>query len=232
MSKTPNGWTIVDGSLPLLTHTYSFGPGIATALAVGVDGGVAVISPPLNATDGVYDDLKAYGDVKALIGSNAFHYMGLVAWKARFAGAQVYAPAQSIRRIEKQSKLTGIRPIADAGVLAKHLELVDMPHYKTGELLARVTSGGRPIWYVTDVLMNLPELPPQLVFKMMFKLTNTAPGLKFNNVASMFMVEDKRALKGWLLEQAAKAPPSRVLVAHGDHFDVSPDGRELKAVLQ
>src|ERR1700720_4231170 len=97
-ASTPHGWKIVDTELPILTYSYSFGPGIANALAVGVDEGLAVVSPPCNAADGVYDDLKVYGDVKALIGSNAFHYLGLVAWKARFPGAPIYAPAQSIAR--------------------------------------------------------------------------------------------------------------------------------------
>ena len=232
MSTTPNGWEVVDLDLPLLTYRYSFGPGIASALAVGVDGGVAIVSPPFDAAEGVYADLKPYGDVKALVASNAFHYMGLVAWKARFPNAPIYAPSQSLARIEKQSKLRGIQPLAKAGSLAKHLELVEMPHYKTGELLVRITRSGRPIWYVTDVFMNLPELPPQLVFKLMFRLSNTAPGLKFNNVGAMFMVRDKRALKKWLLEQATSAPPSRVLVSHGDHFDVSPDGKELRAMFE
>jgi hypothetical protein len=232
MPSTPHGWQILDAKLPVLTFEYSFGPGLATSLAVGVDGGIAVVSPPYKAAPGVYDDLSPYGDVKALIGSNSFHYMGLAAWKARFPNASLFAPAQSIARITARSKLTGIQPLAGAASLAKHLELLDMPHYRTGELLVRIATGDRPLWYVTDVLLNLPSLPPQLLFKLLFKLTNTAPGLKFNNMASSFMVKDKRALKSWLLDQATTAPPARVLVAHGHHFDGSPDARELRTLLE
>jgi hypothetical protein len=231
MSKTKNGWSVIDAPVPFLTYTYSFGPGIAKALAVGIDGGLAVVSPPCGVGDGVYEDLAAFGEVKMLVGSNAFHYLGLPPWKARFPAAKIFAPAQSIARIEKKSGLTGIEPLAKAGVVTRNVELVDMPHYKTGEVLVRVSGGARPIWYVTDVLFNMPKLPPNPIFKMLFKLTDSAPGLKMNGIAAMFMVKDKPSLKQWLLGQVTTSPPSRVIFAHGDTIAVSPDASELKALF-
>src|SRR6185295_9515323 len=100
-----------------------------------------IVSPPCRAAAGVFDDLSPYGPVRALVASNAFHYLGLPEWKARFPEAGVFAPAQSIARVERQSKLSGIRPLADAAAIAgSRLELVDMPHYKTGEVLVRIAS--------------------------------------------------------------------------------------------
>jgi hypothetical protein len=39
-------WQFFDPATPVLTFEYSFGPGTANALAVGVDGGLAIVSPP------------------------------------------------------------------------------------------------------------------------------------------------------------------------------------------
>ena len=46
MNATATGWKIFDARAPILTYGYSFGPGTANALAVGVEGGLAIISPP------------------------------------------------------------------------------------------------------------------------------------------------------------------------------------------
>src|SRR4051812_44669688 len=128
-----SSWTTVEPSLPALLYTYAFGPGIANALAIPVEGGVAVVSPPCNAPDTMFTELEKHGPVRALIAPNAFHSLGLSPWKARYPDAPIFAPAQSIARLEKRTKLTGIRPVADMQkLLGDRVELVDMPHYKTG----------------------------------------------------------------------------------------------------
>lgn len=45
-------WNIVDTSFPIATYEYSFGPGLANSLAVGIDGGIAIVSPPCRVVDG------------------------------------------------------------------------------------------------------------------------------------------------------------------------------------
>ena len=86
-------WKVFDETLPVLTYEYSFGPGTANALAVGIDGGIAVVSPPLHPQAELFDELARYGPVKALFASNAFHYMGMPEWKARFPEAALFADA-------------------------------------------------------------------------------------------------------------------------------------------
>jgi hypothetical protein len=44
--------------------------------------------------------------------------------------------------------------------------------------------------------------------------------LKFNNIAPLFMVRDKAALKRWLAAQAATAPPRWLIPCHGDVVDL------------
>jgi hypothetical protein len=165
-------WTTAEPSLPALTFTYSFGPGVANALA---------------------------------------------AWKTRYPDAPVFAPAQSIARVEKQSKLGGIQPLSTmGGLLGDRVEMVDMPHYKTGEVLVRWKIDGGYAWYVTDVMFNVSELPKG-PFGWIMKWTRSGPGLRRNAIASMIMVKDKRSLYAWMAEEAEKKPPKLVIACHGDN---------------
>lgn len=224
METTANGWKIFDADAPILTYEYSFGPGTANALAVGTERGLVVVSPPCGAGAGIFGDLSRYGPVTALVASNAFHYLGVAEWKKRFPDAAVYAPLQSIARVERKTKLTGIRPVAEASSVAgPRLELIDMPHYKTGEALARIRSGRGLVWYITDFALNMPELPRHPVARLLFGLSGSAPGLKFNNIGSLFMVRDKAALKRWLAAKFDENPPAWLIATHGDVVEVGPN---------
>src|SRR5687767_1988026 len=121
-------WTVFDPDLPILICTYSFGAGTANALAVGGEGGLLVLSPPVRAPEHAFEALREYGPVRALVASNAFHHMGLREWKARFPDAELFAPAQAVARVSKQSGLDGIRPVEEARAIAgAKVELIDMP---------------------------------------------------------------------------------------------------------
>src|SRR6185503_4095283 len=114
MEQTSRAWKLFDPQTPVLTYLYSFGPGTANALAVGGADGLGIVSPPMRVAAGVFEDLSRYGPVRALVASNAFHFMGIPEWKKRFPDATLFAPAQSIARVERQTKLHGIRPLAEA----------------------------------------------------------------------------------------------------------------------
>lgn len=224
MEQTSHGWTIVDAVTPILVYEYSFGPGTANALVVGGAAGLIVVSPPRKAAPGVHEDLARFGSVRALVASNAFHHMGLAEWKARYPEAEVFAPAQSIARVERKSGVAGIRPVEQAHAIAgPRLDLVDMPHYKTGEVLIRIETAQGLVWYVTDIIMNMPVLPRHPIARFVFKLTGSAPGLRFNNVAPLFMVKDKAALRRWLIAEATENLPRWLIPAHGDIVDLDVD---------
>lgn len=235
--RMPNAfWKVFDERLPILIGEYSFGPGTANALAVGGAEGLLVVSPPCGDDPRMFDELVPYGTVRALVASNAFHHLGLPQWKRRFHDAQVFAPRQAIRRVEKQSAITGIRPLADAAPIAgPRVELVDMPHYKTGEVLLRIDTGHGVAWYVTDVIMNLPALPPNPFFWFMFRASGSGPGLRFNNIAPLFMVEDRKALRRWIAQEFRRTQPRWLIATHGDVVDFGADpgaGNALFAKMQ
>lgn len=225
-------WQVFDTTLPVLTCEYSFGPSTATALAVRGKDGLIVFSPPCQVGDATFTALDRHGPVIALVATNAFHTMGLAEWKQRFPAAALFAPAQSIARLEKKTNQRGIRPVdAAAPLLGDRLRITDMPHYKTGEMLLRIDSGRGLIWYVTDVIFNFRELPANPVASLVFRLARSAPGLRFNNVAAFLMMRDKRALKRWLGNEWRAAPPRWLIPAHGGIVDFEADAALAQSLL-
>jgi hypothetical protein len=232
MDSTPNGWKIFDASTPILTYEYSFGPGSAVAIAIGGEGGLLVVSPPSRVGAGVFEDLSRYGPVRALIAPNAFHHLGLALWHERFPAAALFAPAQAIERLHRKTGLPRFRPLSEAASLTgTRIELVDLPHCKTGEALVRANSERGLVWYVADVVTNMPVLPAHPVAKLVFKLSGSAPGLKFNNLAGLVMVQDKKALKRWLAAQIDAAPPRWLIPAHGDAVNLDAGPARLRRVF-
>jgi hypothetical protein len=230
MQPTSLGWTAFDSDIPVLIHTYAFGPGRVNALAVGCEGGVVVMSPPYRAHADAFDGLERYGPVQGLVASNAFHYMGIPQWKQRFPSAAVFAPVQAIARVSRKTGLSDIRPLSDANVLTRgRVELTDMPYYRTGEALARIRSSRGLAWYLTDIVVNVNEPPANLLFRLGFDVFY-GRGLHYNRIAPLIMVRDKAALKRWLAEEYRKDAPRWLIVAHGDTVDLAADtgaGRKL-----
>ena len=221
MDRTPSGWKVFDEKVPILTYQYSFGAGTANSLAVGGEGGLIVISPPRRVPSGAIDDLGRFGTVRALVAPNAFHTLGLAEWKVRIPAAELYAPVQSIARVEKFSGQRNIHPVGELQAIAgPNMEVVDMPHYKTGEILVRINTAGGLVWYVTDIILNMRVLPANIVARFIFKVTGSAPGLRFNNVAPLFMVKDKAALRRWIVAEATRRKPRWLIPAHGEIIDL------------
>lgn len=209
-------WGIVESSLPAWSYTYGFGGGEARSLAVAVEGGVVVVSPPSRPSEAVFEGLAALGALRGIVAPNAFHTLGVAPWRARFPEVPVFAPTQAIARVQKQSGVRAIRPVAElSSMLGERVQIVDMPHYRTGEILVRWRVEGGWAWYLTDVILNL-KTPPGGVFGAVFRVTKSAPGLRRNAVAGTFMVRSRRALYGWLIEQAEQTPPRLIVPCHGE----------------
>ena len=114
--------------------------------------------------------------------------------------------------------------------LGERVELVDMPHYKTGEVLVRWPIESGWAWYLTDVAMNLNVHIPGL-FGMIFRWTKSAPGFRRNALATAFMIKDKRALFAWLVAEAEKKPPRQLVMCHGDDLRPADPVAEMRAAL-
>lgn len=227
-----NKWRVIDADLPILTFRYSFGPGLAESLAIGVPGGLAVVSPPCGVAPSVIDELHTFGNVRALVAPNAFHHLGIPLWKEHFPDVPVFAPAQSVARVMKYSRQE-VKPISESSDLLRggNVEMIDMPHYRTGEVLVRADTARGHAWYVTDCVMNWPGMPKNLLIRAAFGLTRSAPGLRFNNVSALFMMKDRRAVRRWLVEQIDAKPPHLLVPCHGDVVEMSAPGAMLRGAL-
>lgn len=234
MSESSRGaWTAFEAETPVLTYSYAFGPGRVTSLALRGAEGLFVLSPPYRAPQSLFDDLARYGDVRALVATNAFHHMGIPEWKARFPRAAVFAPEQAVARVREKSGIATIEPLAQAAALAgPRLELVDLPYYKTGEVLARFeTSRGRG-WYFTDIVLNIRRMPRNPIFNLLFRMTGSAPGLKWNQVGPrLVMVKDWRALRRWTRDEFERETPRWLFTTHGETLDVVNERKEVRALF-
>jgi hypothetical protein len=189
------------------------------------------VSPPSKPVEATFTEIERHGKIRALIAPNAFHHMGLPSWRRRYPDAHVFAPEQSIARVEDHAKIRGIRPIAEAGgALGGPVELVDMPHYRTGEVLIRWPIEGGFAWYLTDVAMNITK-PMKGLVGMVFRLTKSTPGFRRNGVGGRLMIKDRRALYAWLVEQAERTPPKLIVMCHGDHVRPADPVAEVRAAL-
>lgn len=215
------------------TFEYSLrGGGTATALAVDVGGGLLVASPPCRVADEAFEALASRAPVRALVATNAYHTLGLATWRARFPEAAVFAPPQSLQRVATVSGVGGIRPLNEAAALTgARVTLVELPYFRTGEALIKVRSAEGLLWYVTDIVLNLRQLPSHPVFAMLFKLTGSAPGLRINRIAPLFMVRNRPALWAWLAAEARRDKPRWLVPAHGDTVDLGPTPARLEQLF-
>jgi len=214
------------------TFEYSVGAGTATALAVEIGGGLLVASPPCRVADDAFEALASRAPVRALVATNAFHTLGVAPWKVRFPEAAVFAPPQSLRRVTKVSGVEGIRPLSEAAPLTgERVALIELPYFRTGEALIKVRVAEGLLWYVTDLIFNLPRLPSHPLFALLFKLTDSAPGLRINRIAPLFMVRNRPALWAWLAAEAHRDRPRWLVPAHGDTVDLAATPARLEELF-
>ena len=226
------GWTVFDADLPVLTHTYSVGFAVSHALAVGGAQGLIVMSPPYRAAASVFEDLERHGKVRALVASNAFHHMGIPEWKRRYPNAAVFAPAQSLARVRRKTGLDDIAPLARATAIAgPAVHLIDMPYLRMGEALVQMRTARGVAWYVTDIILNLREPPRHPLFGWIYKVTGSAPGLRFNRATGVFMVRDRRALERWIAAQLEADKPRWIIPTHGHVVDVEASREAVRALF-
>lgn len=236
METTPNGWTVIDRGAGVLVRPYRFSAqGLANTMAARMpDGTMLVMSPGCRMPDAAYEDLLAFGDVGALVVNNGWHHLGVPEWSKRFPHATLHAPAASLPRLSKKSEVgDAFAPVeALAARLGDRISLREAPGTRSGESWLRVKVDGGHVWYASDILANIPEIPPSLVARAMFGLTRSAPGFRVFHLALMLTAKDKRAVLTALLDDLNGYPPSVLVPAHGDVLrrpDLADDATRLVA---
>jgi glyoxylase-like metal-dependent hydrolase (beta-lactamase superfamily II) len=219
MSTNVAGWTTLAEEPLVLLREYTFGPGYANALAVGLpDGKLLLISTPFGLTPTEGQALAAHGDVVAMVAINGAHYLGLPAASAAFPNAISYATARARDRILKKSTAPG--QLADIEklkpLLGDKVSVIPADGCKIGDVIVRVQTERGTLLYVGDFIANIPTLPKNLLFRLMFKLTDSGPGFKVFQIFFKFFASDKIALRDFLIREIEARPPAILVPGHGE----------------
>jgi hypothetical protein len=218
MEKTAHGWSILDKDAGVLSYTYRFGAGSANAFVARYDGDkLLVLSPPSGLSEGAFADLEAFGTVESVVANNGFHHLGQAEWKRRYPSASFYASPAAAKRIKKKNPEAGdFAPLSQlVRKLTGDVGVVVAPADKCGETWAYAKTAKGYVWYASDTLVNMAELPKALPFKLVMKLTKSAPGYRVFGLALKFVTSDKEGLLR-AMQEALRARPVVIMVpAHG-----------------
>jgi hypothetical protein len=209
-------------------RSYAAGPAIANCLVIDIgDGKLAVLSPSKGTSDADFDWVDAKGTVTALVAPNGGHDMGQPEWQARYPDAGCYGPPEGLGALNKLGLRT-FEPISELST-PDEVRIVEAHGSRVGSIHMSCTRGGRPVVYVDELVSNNPELPSSLMFKFMFWLTGSGPGLSLNYLYNRLFVRDRKALVAAIQERLVGDPI--VLCAHGDPITEATDVATVRADL-
>jgi hypothetical protein len=213
--ETKHGWKVLDRDASLLYREYKFGGGVATTLVFrGKDDGLVVMSPASGLDAPAFEELKEFGQVTALVANNDLHWLGQATWRQHFPAARSFAPNAAILRLTKKSKVT-FEPLESAGPLLSEGATLREPTGLKGNVFALIRAKSGTYWYASDVLANIPELPPGFIFRTLMSMTDSAPGYKLFRPSVWLQVKDKKGLRAWFDKELADLPPTTMIPAHG-----------------
>lgn len=218
MSTTVTGWQTLSEEPLVLLREYSFGGGRANALAIRLPNRkLLLVSAPCGLPSQSLRALAAEGEVVALLAINGAHHLGLAGWRSQFPHATSYAARAARERILKRSKDPGpLEPLENLRpLLGDKVQVVAAEGCKIGDAIVRVETERGTVLYVGDFIANIPKLPWNPLFRLIFRLTDSGPGLKVFNIFFKFFVADRPAARDFLIREIEARPPSILVPGHG-----------------
>jgi hypothetical protein len=235
MTTNVPGWTTLAENPLVLVREYSFGPGTANAMVVGLpNGDLMITSPPTDVPREELSALNAHGKVVALLEFNGAHHLGLPVCRPCFPDAVTYAMPRAAARIQKKAKDPGkIEPIeALQPLLGDKVKVIPVAGDKLGDVLVRVDTEKGKLLYAGDFFANIRELPKNLLFRLIFKLTDSGPGFKVFGIFFKMFVADRKAARDALIREVESNPPAVLIPAHGEVVTRSDLGPTLVSMLR
>lgn len=211
------GWTTLSENPAVLVQEYVFGPGKANAMAVALPGRRwMIVSPSPRQTVEEAAAFREHGEVVAIVENNGMHHMGLGACRALFPGAMTYAAPQAAARIRTKSDAAGeLEPIEKlVPLLGDAVSVVAAPGCKLGDVIVRVRTERGTMLYPSDFIANITAVPHP-VFRLIFKLTRSGPGLSVFRIFFSLYVADRKAAIDFLIREIEADPPATLVPAHG-----------------
>jgi hypothetical protein len=216
---TVEGWRTLAEEPLVLIREYSFGPGYANALVVELPGRkLLLVSAPFGLSATELQSLAAHGEVVAMVAINGAHHLGLPGSRSAFPSAVSYATTRARERILKKSKAPGqLEPIEQLKpLLGDKVSVVAAEGCKIGDVLVRVQTERGTLLYVGDFIANIPTMPKNPLAWLMFRLTNSGPGLKVFKIFFLFFSSDKKVLRDFLIREIEARPPAILVPGHGE----------------
>jgi hypothetical protein len=160
--------------------------------------------------------------------------MGLPMCRKLFPNAVSYATADARQRILKRAKDPGhIEPIERLlPWLGDKVRVLAAPGCKIGDVLVHVQTERGALLYAGDFIANIEQPPKNLLFRLMFRLTDSGPGLKVFRIFFKFFVADQRALRDFLIHEIEARPPAILVPGHGATVTRSELGPTLVSMLR
>jgi hypothetical protein len=235
MGTTVEGWTTLAEQPLVLLREYSFGTGYANTLAVRLPSGDwLLISPPLHVPGSELEALQAHGRVVAFLAINGAHYMGIPQCLGAFPDARTYATAAASSRIAKKTK-HAVQPLpleSLTPLLGDAIRIVPADGCKIGDVLVRIETDKGGVLYAGDFIANIQRLPRNPIFRLMFKLTDSGPGLKVFHLFFKFFTSSPTQLRDFLIREIGAFPPSILVPGHGDVVAQPELGPKLVSMLR
>lgn len=213
-------WECIDETLRVYRADYRVGNGgEATCCAFGLeDKRLLLLSPPGERDADLLDELDQIGEVHAIVAPNGFHRIGIPVAQARYPQASIFVEPRAQKRVSAVCKpSTLIQPIsALQAILPTHLEIFVPPAMKNPDTIVRIDSSQGYIWYINDIITNIPSLPKQLLLRTLLKTLGFRAGLSVNRFGCRFiLLKDRAAFSRWLQQELAQYPPAILIAGHG-----------------
>jgi hypothetical protein len=192
-------------------------------------GRLAVFSPGPKVDAAAFAELDGLGKVVALVSPGAYHNEGLPWWYGRYPEAKLFATRSGIARIARlYPMLPAAAPASELAALAgDSLACYETPG-KHGDLLVFVTRGAEVTLFNCEFLINWVDAPTKLVFRLLFKWTNSAPGLRVAKPAAWFLRANLRDVCRFCLEKVEAHGVTCLVPCHGAVYQ----GDDTKARLE
>ncbi|MCA9668333.1 MAG: hypothetical protein KC503_22235 [Myxococcales bacterium] len=201
------------------------------AVALLLDGGEIVVqSPPTRVSDALWQELETLGRPTFALAPNHFHNLGVPKMLARYPEAKVVSSDVARPRLEKKLScaIDGLEPLRER--LRDGCELLELPGTRNGEVwLAVDGAAGARAWVVCDAFFNVSEHPAGL-FGVMCRLTRTSRGLQIGRTWNLLALRDKRAYGAWVDLELDRAPPTTLVMSHGEILSAPDLGDTLRAL--
>lgn len=225
-------WEAVGKGIWVRSYDFRGNPINTSAIALG-DGGLMVLSPGTDLEAADFAALDELGTVKALVCPGAFHNMGFAAWHAQYPDAGMYGGDAAIAHIAKAHKtLPALQPLsALQALLPDDIEVEDAGGAKKPDLFVAVKRGDATTWFTNEVISNAADWPGSFVFRTLFKLTGSGPGLNINSLALKLIGGKKPAVRAWLEGKVESCPPTRLVPCHGTVLDDAELATRLREVF-